>query len=154
MGVISPAVVRSETVSTVCESFSSESEVYTADTVCKNGLTRPSLWWIREQLGSQLGKKLIRNWIATPGTETSSGQVVVVVNPQAWSLLDYFSRYEFMHAFGLAASDFGYQTEVRDNRGAKLASYRCGDSAERGDRCTIEFGGSGSGFRGERRSPF
>ena len=136
------------------ESAVSDTAVYTADTVCQSGLTRPSLWWIREQLGSQLGKKLISNWVATPGTEAELGRVVVIVNPQAWSLLDYFARYEFVHAFGMAAIDFGYQTEVQDSRGVKLASYACGSAAGAGDRCQIEFDGSGSGFRGERRSPF
>lgn len=144
---------------------------YTSDTICRRGLTPPSLWWIREQLGArpQL-KKLISNWAATPAPTTAQpGNLVVVVNSQAWSLLDYFSRYEFLHSFGSAASTFGYQTEVQDNRGSNLASYICSASSQikeskgkeskdkeskNKEQCRIQFGTAASGFRGGRRSLF
>ncbi len=156
-----------------------QTDVHTSDKVCRRGLTPPSLWWVREQLGSQLGKKLISNWVATPATAAEPGRVVVMVNPQAWSLLDYFSRYEFLHSFGMAAHGFGYKTEVQDNRGKRLASYACSTSSpnqtsqalkeqppktqaetlqsqknQTKTPCKIQFMTAGSGFRGGSRSLF
>ncbi len=129
---------------------------FTADTVCQQGLTPPSLWWTQEELASQLkNKKLVNNWIATREVAGEAGKVQLIVNPQAWSLLDYFTRYEFVNSFGLAARDFGYGTEIFDTRGAALASYRCNFvSAEpliKATGCRIDLGRSQMGFRSSSR---
>ena len=125
--------------------------IQTQNAICEQGLTQPSLWWMKDQVGSQLrNKKLINGWRAEAATaRLTSPKVILTVNSQAWSLLDYFERYEFLHAFGLASQDFGYALEVRDSRNVEMGTYRCG-----GDRCEIRFGNSDSGFRGQRRSPF
>ena len=125
--------------------------VQTQNTICEEGLTPPSLWWMREQLSSQLrNRKLIDSWRAEPRPgDAAAPRVVLFVNSQAWSLLDYFERYEFLNAFGLASQDFGYELEVWDNRGIQMAAYGC-----EGDRCRITMGSDRSGFRSQRRSPF
>lgn len=134
-----------------CDSFSlTLNPVQTENTICQQGLTPPSLWWIKEQVGSQLGKKLISGWRAELGEgDRVSPKVVLMVNTQAWSLLDYFERYEFLHAFGLTTQDFGYELEVRDSRDVAMATYSC-----KSEGCKIKFGGSGSGFSGGSRRLF
>jgi len=102
-------------------------QVITSETVCQSGLTLPSLWWTKEQVAQELrtSGKLVSNWSAQLKTSDAPGQVRLVVNPQMWSLMDYFERYDFVSNFGLAARSFGYQTEVYNTKGAQLASYTC-----------------------------
>lgn len=96
-------------------------EVVTSDTTCQNYQTIPSFWWAREQFGGQL----LENWIAHTADSTSGRRVDLVVNPQAWSLLDYLERYEFINHFGTVARDYGYNLRVFNRQGVSLAAYTC-----------------------------
>lgn len=118
--------------------------VITSQTVCQSGLTPPSLWWTKEQVAQELrtSGKLVNNWSAQLKTTDSPGQVRLVVNPQMWSLMDYFERYDFVNNFGLAARGFGYQTEIYNTKGTPLASYACtttDGSATLGSSCTMDL---------------
>lgn len=118
--------------------------VITAQTVCQSGLTPPSLWWTKEQVAQELrtSGKLVNTWSAQLKTADSPGQVRLVVNPQMWSLMDYFERYDFVNNFGLAARGFGYQTEIYNTKGTPLASYACSTtdgSATLGSSCTMDL---------------
>lgn len=101
--------------------------VVTSEMVCAQGLTAPSLWWTRENLDQELklGSKLVSRWVTYLRQGTEPGRVELQVNPQLWSLMDYFQRYEFINTFGLAARDFGYGVQVFDGRKTPLASYGC-----------------------------
>jgi hypothetical protein len=89
-------------------------------------LTEPSLWWIRDQIVAQnkYGNRLVDRWLACAG-EQEPNRVDLVVNAQAWSLLDFFDRYEFIQKFGTATTSFGYNLRVFDPQGELLAGYTC-----------------------------
>jgi hypothetical protein len=127
--------------------------IITHETVCADGLTPPSLWWTREQISHQLrtSNKLVKGWSAQIKTPQAPGQVRLTVNPQMWSVMDYFERYDFINTFGLTARDFGYQTDVYNSRGTKLASYQCRFDGQglNGEHCSIRLESSlNFGFRG------
>ena len=105
--------------------------VVTADTISQTHLTVPSLWWRQEQTDSDAayGSKLIVNWLAYPNNGNRPGRVDLVVNRQFWSLLDYLDRYAFIHAFGKAARDYGYNVRVFDGRATLLGASTCDFSA-------------------------
>lgn len=134
----------------------SEQVVITSQTVCQSGLTPPSLWWTKEQVAQELrtSGKLVSDWSAQLKTAEAPGQVRLVVNPQLWSLMDYFERYDFVSNFGLAARGFGYQTEIYNTKGTKLASYICAvenDSIDLASSCRMNLGSSlNFGYRGNR----
>ncbi|MDX2097184.1 MAG: hypothetical protein SFW36_05355 [Leptolyngbyaceae cyanobacterium bins.59] len=96
-------------------------DVVTSKTICQASLTLPSLWWAKQQFGGQV----LENWLAYGSTGASPGRVDLVVNPQAWSLLNYLERYEFIDKFGSIAREFGYNTRVFNRQGEKLAAYTC-----------------------------
>lgn len=125
----------------------SEQIVITSETVCQSGLTPPSLWWTKEQVAQELrtSGKLVSDWSAQLKTAEAPGQVRLVVNPQMWSLMDYFERYDFVSNFGLAARGFGYQTEIYNTKGTQLASYVCAveeDSSNLASKCSMNLGAS------------
>ncbi len=132
--------------------------IITSETVCQSGLTPPSLWWTKEQVAQELrtSGKLVNNWSAQLKTSEAPGQVRLVVNPQLWSLMDYFERYDFVSNFGLAARGFGYHTEIYNTKGTRLASYMCQvqDSPDNlGSNCKMNLGSSlNFGSRGSRKS--
>jgi hypothetical protein len=101
--------------------------VVTATTISQTGLTVPSLWWIREQIADleEFGGKLLQTWLAYPRTDNGIGRVDLVVNRQLWSLMDYLERYQVIHRFSTAASDFGYNVRVFDDRATFLGAYTC-----------------------------
>jgi hypothetical protein len=100
--------------------------VLTSATVCQGGLTPPSLWWTRDLVESDLQlKKLVSQWSTRVRSAGEAGLVSVVVNPQLWSLMNYFERYEFLNAFGLTVQEFGYNLQLSDLRGVTLGQYRC-----------------------------
>jgi len=106
--------------------------ILTPDTICQQGLTPPSLWWMQEQFEAQSPtyKKLVTTWLTYLPNPDRPGRVDLVVNLQRWSVMDYFSRYEFIHAFGGEASRSGYNTRIFNLRGEFLGSYTC----SQGDR--------------------
>jgi len=93
----------------------------TANTISQEGLTLPSLWWVRDQFGEQL----LETWLVYPAREDSLQRVELVVNPQVWSIYNYVERYTFVNHFGLFASAYGYSTRVFDRQGNLLAAYLC-----------------------------
>lgn len=95
--------------------------VVTANTICQQQLTVPSLWWAKEQFGSQL----LDNWLAYPANDTTAARVDLIVNRQVWSLLDYIQRYEFVNKFGNVAQDYGYNIRVFNYQKELLATYTC-----------------------------
>ncbi len=151
-----------EVAATLCEGgihSLSEKIIITSQTVCQSGLTLPSLWWTKEQVAQELrtSGKLVSDWSAQLKTSDAPGQVRLVVNPQLWSLMDYFERYDFVSNFGLAAKGFGYQTEIYNTKGTRLASYICqvqGDNLESlGSSCKMNLGSSlNFSSRGSRKS--
>ncbi|MGA1474220.1 MAG: hypothetical protein ACO4AI_03420 [Prochlorothrix sp.] len=101
--------------------------ILTPETICQQGLTPPSLWWIREQFEAQSPEyaKLLTTWLTYLPQADRPGRGGLVVNLQRWSVMDYFSRYEFLHVFGGEASRSGYNTRVFNLRGEFLGSYTC-----------------------------
>lgn len=79
-------------------------------------LSRPSLFWIQDQMGARYGSdRLVDQWQAyqvNDATGTSLNYVDAVVNERIWDLLTYFERYAFMEQFGTAAQDYGYHLRV------------------------------------------
>ncbi|MEL6778811.1 MAG: hypothetical protein AAFO06_16300 [Cyanobacteria bacterium J06597_16] len=95
--------------------------------------TRPSLFWISDQVGNRLeSDRLIDQWHAyTIRTSADAGSpdngssdngelsyVDVVVNEKSWNLLNYFDRYAFILQFGIAAQSYGYNLRVFNDRDA------------------------------------
>lgn len=106
--------------------------ILTPETICQRGLTPPSLWWMQEQFEAQSPayKKLVTTWLTYLPHTDRPGRVDLVVNLQRWSVMDYFSRYEFVHAFGGEASRAGYNTRIFNLRGEFLGAYTCAQGDE------------------------
>jgi len=101
----------------------------------------PSLWLAQQQFGG----KLLDRWFVDP----SNTWVIIIVNRQLWSLLDYMERYQFVNRFGIVSSEYGYNMQVCNRQGTALAVYSCKD-----DRrvCRIDLESlSNSGLRGRRK---
>ena len=99
----------------------------------------PSLWLAQKQFGG----KLLDRWFIDPGNTW----VIIIVNRQLWSLLDYMERYQFVNRFGTASSEYGYNLRVCNRQGTALAVYSC-----KGDRltCRIDLESlSNPGLRGK-----
>ncbi len=99
----------------------------------------PSLWLAQKQFGG----KLLDRWFVDPGNTW----VIIIVNRQLWSLLDYMERYQFVNRFGTVANDYGYNVRVCNRQGTALAVYAC-----KGDRlnCRIDLESlSNPGLRGK-----
>ena len=99
----------------------------TAASISLTHLTIPSLWWLQAQIASDnaYGSQLLVNWLAYPSNGNRPGRVDLVVNRQFWSLLDYLDRYAFIHAFGKAARDYGYNVRVFDGQATLLGASTC-----------------------------
>jgi hypothetical protein len=99
----------------------------------------PSLWLAQKQFGG----KLLDRWFV----DRSNTWVIIIVNRQLWSLLDYMERYQFVNRFGAASSEYGYNLRVCNRQGTALAVYAC-----KGDRqsCKIDLDSlSNPGLRGK-----
>lgn len=112
--------------------------VITDSTISQKGLTTPSLWWAKEQFGD----KLLDNWLAYPGSGTTSGRIDLIVNRQVWTLLDYIERYEFVNEFGTVARDYGYNVRVFNYQQERLATYTCNFSTTPA-LCSIQVNATG-----------
>jgi hypothetical protein len=91
------------------------------NTTCQRQSTIPSLWWAKAQYGG----KLLVQWFAYLPQGSRTARVDVMVNQQFWSSIGYLDRYRFVTQFGSAASQFGYNSRVFDQRGTCLAAYTC-----------------------------
>jgi len=99
----------------------------------------PSLW-LAEKL---FGGKLLDRWFV----DRSNTWVIIIVNRQLWSLLDYIERYQFVNRFGTVSREYGYNLRVCNRQGTALAVYSC-----KGDRlsCKIDLESlSNPGLRGK-----
>ncbi len=63
-----------------------------------------------------LKKNLVENYL------------ILIVNRQLWSLLDYMERYQFVNRFGNVANKYGYNMRVCNRQGNALAVYSCNAS--------------------------
>lgn len=90
-------------------------------------LTVPSLWWNRLQsiAYTRYDGKLIEDWFTCPLEGDQVGTIDILVNRQVWSLMDYLDRYAFLHDYGTAAREFGYNIRVIDNRDVIYGGYAC-----------------------------
>lgn len=95
-------------------------DIITGNTLSDTGIQTPSLWWAKEQF-NEVGGKLINNWIAYQNQK----RVDLVVNRQAWSLLDYLGRYRFVNKFGTVARANKYDLRIFNQQGEPLATYTC-----------------------------
>lgn len=102
----------------------------TDSTIQQDGLTEPSLWWVRDQIAAQdkFGRRLVDSWLACPGA-SEPNRVDLVVNSQLWSSLDFFDRYEFIEKFGTATAGYGYNLRIFAPQGRMLAAYTCSFSS-------------------------
>ncbi|MBE9185216.1 hypothetical protein IQ270_10940 [Microcoleus sp. LEGE 07076] len=99
----------------------------------------PSLW-LADKL---FGGKLLDRWFVDRGNTA----VIIIVNRQLWSLLDYIERYQFVNRFGTVSREYGYNLRVCNREGKALAVYSC-----KGDRlnCKIDLESlSNPGLRGK-----
>ena len=80
----------------------------------------PSLWRAQKEFGG----KLLDRWFVDP----SDTWVVLIVNRQLWSLLDYMERYQFVNRFGNVANEYGYNLRVCNRQGNAVAVYSCNAS--------------------------
>jgi hypothetical protein len=95
-------------------------DVITADTLSELTLTRPSLWWVRDQLP----RKLVLNWLAYPKRR----YVDVVVNPQFWNILEPGDRYALINKYGVTAQRYGYNVRIFNLRYSDrqpIVAYTC-----------------------------
>lgn len=115
-----------------------DGSVVTSNTISQQGLTVPSLWWAKEQFGSDL----LSNWLAYPAQGTNPARIDLLVNWQNWSAQDYIQRYEFINHFGTIARDYGYNLRVFNDRKELLASYTC-DFSTNPSQCNIQLDATG-----------
>jgi hypothetical protein len=98
----------------------------------------PSLWLAQKEFGG----KLLDRWFV----DSSNTWVVLIVNRQLWSLLDYMERYQFVNRFGTVANEYGYNLRVCNRQGNAVATYLCRDRLS----CKIDLESlSNRGFRGK-----
>jgi hypothetical protein len=115
-----------------------DGRVVTSNTISQQGLTVPSLWWAKEQFGSDL----LDSWLAYPAPGTNPARIDLLVNRQNWSALDYIQRYEFINHFGIAARDYGYNLRVFNEQKELLATYTC-DFSTNPSQCNIQLDATG-----------
>jgi hypothetical protein len=103
---------------------------FPAPPLSQNQKSVPSLWLAQKQFGGQL----LDRWFVD--SNSSNSWVILVVNRQLWSGLDYVGRYQFVNRFGVAAGEYGYNVRVCNRQGVGLAVYSCN-----GDRlsCRIDL---------------
>jgi hypothetical protein len=90
---------------------------FPAPPLSQNQKSVPSLWLAQKQFGGQL----LDRWFI----DSSNSWVILVVNRQLWSGLDYVGRYQFVNRFGVAAGEYGYNVRVCNRQGVGLAVYSC-----------------------------
>ncbi|MEC4896036.1 MAG: hypothetical protein SAL07_23960 [Oscillatoria sp. PMC 1051.18] len=111
----------------------SDGYVVTASTTTPTGLTRPSLWWAKEQFDTFNGK-LINNWLAYPNER----RIDLIVNRQYWTFYNYLDRYRFINQFGTVARNYGYNLRIFNQQGDCLATYGC-DFTANPTQCNLDL---------------
>ncbi|WP_088428883.1 hypothetical protein [Halomicronema hongdechloris] len=110
-------------------STESDATIVDEDTLSLTTMTRPSLWWRRDQLPSRLGgDRLIEGWTAYHLVDPTMQVIDIDINGQGWRILTLAERYGLLTQFGSAAKAYGYN--VRLYRGSdqfreRLALYVC-----------------------------
>jgi len=94
--------------------------VAASDQLSSTDISKPSLSWIRDQVGKRYGSdRLVTQWHAyrvsfllAPSVAGPLDYVDVIVDEQIWGLLSYFERYAFIAQFGTVAKEYGYHLRV------------------------------------------
>lgn len=121
--------------------------VVTATTPCQYQPVVPSLWWAKQQYG----ERILNNWLAYPPRDRDPGRVDLVVNEQAWSVLNYLERYQFVNKLGTVIRGYGYNTRIFSRQGDLVAAYTCAFPGNPSENipCSIYFDPLGrEGLRG------
>lgn len=143
---LSPAIAQAKTCPVLSYSVLPEPPL------SQEGITIPSLWLARDQFGG----KLLDSWFI----ETKANWVVLIVNRQVWSLMDYLERYQFLNRFGSVTRQYGYNMRVCNRQGVALGIYTCNFSdsnlvTSASPSCQIELEKLGNtGLRGRDRKLF
>lgn len=92
-------------------------------------MTQPSLWWTRDSLPIQLGRRrLVDAWFSYAIRDADVRVVDVMINSQFWRALSLHQRYGVLAQFGTTAQDFGYHLRFFQGNGysARLIGlYAC-----------------------------
>lgn len=107
----------------VTSNTTTQSTANTETKVAVAGISKPSLWWAREQF-DPFGGRLINNWLTYPQIK----QIDLTVNWQLWTLLDYLGRYRFINQFGSVAREYGYSLRIFNQQKQCLARYEYNDA--------------------------
>jgi hypothetical protein len=105
------------------DALKNRQDVIAADSISRNQLTIPSLWWTREQLP----KKLIITWLAYPDRK----YIDIIVNSQYWNILSYTERYDLISVYGSVGQRHGYNVRIFNLKFSEqipIVAYTCGRS--------------------------
>ncbi len=91
--------------------------IFTINTISQEGITNPSLWWIRDQFG----RRVVTNWLGYP----QERRVDIVVDRQVWSFINYVEKYSLINHFALTAREYGYNLRIFNNQGLPLGQATC-----------------------------
>jgi hypothetical protein len=91
--------------------------IITADTVSQEGITNPSLWWVRDQFGRQI----VINWLIYPQEK----RIDLVVDRQIWSFINYIEKYSLINHFAINAREYGYSLRVFNDQQLLLGIATC-----------------------------
>lgn len=91
--------------------------IITADTVSQEGITNPSLWWVRDQFGRQI----VINWLIYPQEK----RIDLVVDRQIWSFINYIEKYSLINHFAINAREYGYSLRIFNDQRLLLGIATC-----------------------------
>lgn len=91
--------------------------IFTINTISQEGITNPSLWWIRDQFG----RRVVTNWLGYP----QERRVDIVVDRQVWSFINYVEKYSLINHLALTAREYGYNLRIFNNQGLPLGQAIC-----------------------------
>ncbi|NJL89098.1 MAG: hypothetical protein HC916_04300 [Coleofasciculaceae cyanobacterium SM2_1_6] len=94
-----------------------ERGIITADTVSQEGITNPSLWWVRDQFGRQI----VINWLIYPQEK----RIDLVVDRQIWSFINYIEKYSLINHFAINAREYGYNLRIFNDQQLLLGIATC-----------------------------
>jgi hypothetical protein len=115
------------------EALRGRTDVITADSISRQHLTIPSLWWTKEQLP----KKLVTNWLAYPERK----YIDVIINPQFWNILSYTDRYNLINRYGLAGQRNGFNVRIFNLKFSEqmpIVAYTCTNGASN-LQCNVQW---------------
>lgn len=91
--------------------------VFTFNTISQEGITNPSLWWVRDQFG----QRVVINWLGYPPER----RVDLIVDRQIWSFINYVEKYSLINHFALTAREYGYNLRIFNNQGLLIGNATC-----------------------------